>query len=253
MTPIFLNGGIGDFLATQEFIPEDTGQVIYGCMRHAAIDQIFKALPNYKHYKPEVWWDDWHLIPNFYWPGQMMPYIGAKKEDWEGTVQDWSVFKRFNAWDKGELERVSQSYLEVKLAELPAGLPESYCLVCPYSKSIPSRYFDSGDWAECLAFLDKMQLPGLVLNDFAGYVPQDPRLIDWSQKTTICEAIEIAKHCSAYAGVDSCLANVACRICHADYLRIVSRNHDYYQWAELFCYPHPLKETKQFIQWRLKA
>lgn len=245
---IFLNAGIGDFLSFQDFIPADLSHIIFGTVQHREIEQILRAMPCYS-FTSETPWLDWRQIRSFPWPGLMIERLGITKEEWQ-HVEDWSLASTFNRIDNGKIARVSPSYMEISLADVGHELPNMYAVINPASQSVPQRAFDLSDWEAALFFLSHHNLKGVVLGQSPQIAPQLLPIIDLTDQTTIPEAIEITKGASAFLGVDSCLSVVACRHLPAELLRIKSTNHQYRDWAGVYCFPHT---HHPFVDERIKA
>jgi hypothetical protein len=101
--------------------------------------------------------------------------------------------------------------------DVPTGLPDRFDFVVPSTpKNGPwcTRYVRDQEWPAILARLEDRDTVGLVVNMVGGRatVPDHPRLIDWSGRTTLPQAIEVLKLASGYIGVDSCLAILAAQL-----------------------------------------
>jgi hypothetical protein len=76
------------------------------------------------------------------------------------------------------------------------------------------RWIRPEEWTAVIARLEERETYGLIINSPGGksIVPKHPRLIDWTGRTTLPQAIEILKRAQGYIGVDSCLAILAAQL-----------------------------------------
>lgn len=121
-------------------------------------------------------------------------------------------------------------------------MPENYyCIVnsTPYNRRWfnNQRYFTQHEWNSVLNFLKTKGIKGVVLNIGNDFVPNSPYVVNLTNKTTICESIEILKNSKGYIGVDSCLSVLAARLFDNNNLYIKSNNKHLYDWKHVYYHP----------------
>lgn len=86
-------------------------------------------------------------------------------------------------------------------------IKEKYCVIVPYTSV--ERTFKPWDISQTIKILtETLKMPGVVLTGHKIKIRHE-NIIDLSQKTTICESIEITKRASFYIGIDSFLSIIA--------------------------------------------
>ena len=244
----FFSGSIGDVMALESFFTDEERLnldiLCYATQKHKEISQLFQSLPNYRDLKVhQPVWADFTKFWCFFTKADCIDRIRGS-----GTVpppdlirgQDWSINVKFPAIRNGTLKYNHSSFLTYKLADVDRfNLPDKYFAICPYStdKRLVGRDFASEDWNACLTFLKSSGTKGVVLNSGNDIIPTSDDLINLSNLTTICEAVEILKGASGYIGIDSSLSVLAAKLFKYPNLIVKSRNDHCYQNKECYFAP----------------
>jgi len=252
---IFLSGGIGDIFSIESFIPEARKQslstVLCGTRKHQAIQDLFKALPNYPNLKEHrVMWSDfvnfWCFLykteceNKFTRTGQTIPPILQ-------AAEDYGIAIKFPVIRNGEWPYIGSSFLRHQVADIAhLGLSGNYIVLAPYSsdKANTRRDFTSTDWDATIALLHKRGQKGVVLNNGDDKVPKTDQLIDLSNKTSILESIEVVKKSTAYIGIDTCFSVLAAQLFDSRNLLIKCVNNHGLNNKAIYFAPH---KTFEFI------
>jgi hypothetical protein len=265
MTKIFVTAGIGDFIASECFFPEDLRKSItkiyYATPAQKEIIQIVSALPNYPNLKEQV--IIWKEFNN------PAPYCFFHKNHFEGfsknhngdplpgdwnEVEDWSIAIRFkavnetNVFNYWELSKTLikqedftdytySSLIKHKLCDAPSP-PLNAVAIAPVTSSFgspPERNFNDDDWSTILSLLTENNQIGVVLGTGNLYVPNHGRIINLLNQTSILQSIEILKQCHGYYGIDSFMSVLAAKL--FDNIRIKSLNSHCYRYKHIYYYP----------------
>lgn len=245
---IFLSGSIGDVLALESFMSGDeraaVHKIFYGTQKKGDIETLLSSVPTMPNLKDHVSvWSDFSNMWCFFSKDECVKKVKQQRRrivpDFERS-EDFSIMSKFNQIMNGDVAYTGSSFLKHRLADVSAfGLPGSYVVVCPYStdKRIADRDFTHADWEECLKYLGRLGVPGVVLNIGGDLVPDSPALVNLSNKTTITEAVEILKGATGYVGIDSSLSVLAAKLFVHPRLLVKSVNHHCYRYAK--CYYAP--------------
>ena len=215
---VLVTGGIGDFITVEgQLTPEEreaVEAVYYAAPAAAEIEALFRALPTYPRLKSHV------VLPT----GGRVLYERAEVESAVGyplpaNVRDLSIRKVFPL----AKPYTGSSLLLRKLTVAPhPGRP--YAVVVPHSTwfSPPGRAFDAADWETLFRALDRHDLVGVVLCREKVPIPDHPRLIDWQERLSILQAVEVLKAADGYLGIDSWCSVLAAKLFSASRLWIKS-------------------------------
>ena len=230
---------------------------MYGTKKHEWISKIWKKLPNYSNLNEhKVIWDDFSKFWCFVSLGDCLAKIssyGMLMPENPKEIRDLGIGLVFPRIKSGEFTYNNSSFLKHNLAQISNfDLPEKYLCICPFStdKRISTRDFDSNDWHECVKFLKKTKLKGVVLNEGFDVVPECPELINLSNKCDLSESVEILKSSVGYVGIDSCLSVLAAKLFQGDFLIVKTRNDHCFRFAD--CYFAP-KRTFGFLRTNIKC
>ena len=254
---VLITGGIGDVIALESYMTDEERagleSVYYASRAHKPVRALIEAMgdrfPSLKRH--EVLWDDWTKMFCFYSKGEIPQKVHDLPDDWPRTA-DWSILNKFSEIQKRTRKYTGSGLVARSLADVShLNLPAEFVAVVPYSDNDPNakgRAFDFGDWSETLHFLHRRRLKGVVLAVGDRKIPDDPSLVDLTNKTTIVEAVEVLRLAKGYVGVDSCLSVVAAKL-FDDILVVKSRNPHLYEWRSVYYAP---KKTFDFIMPRVK-
>jgi hypothetical protein len=215
---IIITGGIGDFIALESHFPEhwrkNIKKIYLATRASTAIKQIISYLPQYKHAKIESLWNNFTNFFAFYNKKEVQNKLPKNNIKWR-KIKDWSISLKFPAIHYGYYRYHDSLLSKVSLANLSKfKLPARYATIVFVSENdrrLKNREFSPKDFANLLAFLEKINLQGVIVNRSKIKPPKHKLLIDLSNKTTILESLEIVKQSTCYIGIDSCLAVFAAR------------------------------------------
>jgi hypothetical protein len=217
--------GTGDFFNAESFwspAQKASLEVVYHAWLAGAGSQALisamRASPTYRHVE--------HLSLDY--PTQVNP--GVIK-----TLRDHSIshLKTFHG----------SAFLSDKLDVDEGNYPPCYfdVIVPSTPKNGPAcdRWVRPEEWAPILDRLEQRNTFGLILNIPGGRssVPTHPRIIDWTGRTSLPQAIEILKRAKGYIGVDSCLAILAAELFEDSDLMIRTNNPYVYRYPWLHYSP----------------
>lgn len=217
---LFFSGGIGDVVTLESFMTDQQrsslSTIYYGTNKQAAIEPLFKSLPNYPKLKNHIIvWNDFKDFWCFFSKEdciRKMAQNGKACSENLRYAHDFSISPKFADIRAGLLQFNGSSFLKHKVASIEHfGLPASYLVICPFStdKRIRSRDFNQDDWNQCFESLRTIGLKGVILNRGNDIIPNGKDLIDLNNRTTMPESIEILKASKGYIGVDSALSVIA--------------------------------------------
>lgn len=207
---IVVTGGIGDWLTLESHMPTEfkaSLKKVYLATR--ACREIAELIKNsLPHVVVETIWTEFHELDAFDRKGQITEAfsqyytktgVDLCPTDWH-EVEDYSIQVQFlNIMeDKKELEFKDQE-------------TDPFILICPSSNNQYSRgrNFDKADWDNTLAWLEKWDMPGVVIGSKHSFsIPDHPRLRDLTG-ADITESHYIAGLCEGYIGIDSWASVVA--------------------------------------------
>lgn len=239
---VFINGGLGDFIATESVMSDLeclAVENIYWATRNRKFIQeavpLKKLFPNLK--QEIVVYDNWtehgeglslinwkhelnfvlKLNYDLSWIQQELTDLGAPQ-----IVREFHIGKR-----KFYKSRIAEFDYE-----FPAWLtlPEKFVLIHPWSDSLrtPARDFDNNDWKGVLGFLEKHKIKGVVINKSCEVPEPHPMLIDLSNKLSLPNVFAIAKKASYFMGSASFLHVLMPKLISHDRIFIKSQ----YPWLE---------------------
>ena len=133
-------------------------------------------------------------------------------------------------------------------------LPQRYVVIHPWSDAeINGREFSPEDWLSIFRFLDHINAKGVIVNQSKYSPPQDRRLIDLTNQTTIKETWAII------SAAESCILCASSLACFATKLFPEHRiwlkgghEHMFSQWATYF-YHGPFHQPEKIIFRDLKV
>lgn len=244
---VFLTGSIGDVLAIESFLSDEIratlSTILYATQKQKTIESLFCAIPNYGNLRSHITvWKDFSNMWCFMNKNQCVSALKAvnvKPSDELVHAVDYSICRLFPLFNRGEIKYNNSSFIKHKLADIKIDLPAEYYVICPYStdKRIKERDFDNNDWKTCVRYLEIMNCKGLVLNEGRDTVPVHERLVDYSNLTSICEAIEILKGAKGYLGIDSSLSVLATKL--FDYPQLIVKSRNSHCYDNRVCYYSP--------------
>lgn len=272
MRQIFWTGGIGDIIALESTFTDEYRRSIvrmyWASRTMRQMSPLFTRMPSFPNLKDHVsLWDAWETPegePLIYRDFEHAFESTLKPHLVVGPIEDWSIIKRFPEPQPFNYS----SFVKYRLAGVDKfKLPNEYAVVCPYSAVNKKatrewRRFHDNDWKWLLNHLNQTNMKGVVLNTGDDPVPQDERLIDLSNRTTLGEAIEVTKKASSYIGIDTGFSVVAAQVMPADRITISTTNgilwnfkHIYYAPKRQFDFivPHLGATEEEILKWREKS
>ena len=250
MKSILLTGGVGDVLAIESLMTKEERQSInaiyYATRAYKPCMELFEnhpAFPNLK--KQTAIWKDFTRIFCFhnknhiadklcaYQPNALQGVVRKLME----SIEDYSIEVIF----KQNRTYKYSSFISLELADIGKfNLPKQYCCICPYSsndKRDIRRDYDYFDWVQTLSILKRKKLQGVVINVGSEIVPNDPTIINLSNKTNIREAIEIVKQAQGYIGIDTAFSVIAAKVFKPENIIIKSLNDHCLLYAHIYFTP----------------
>lgn len=227
----FITGGIGDFLAVESHLPQivrDRFQhILLATRAQEGIKELLANHPTYSKCKVSVVYDDWSRFFCFLSKEDAANHV-LRTPDFDRSI-DLSISKIFPLC-RNKFPYIGSGFLQQRLIDIePFHLPTRYFVICPYSvndRHYGKRDFNYSDWENCLKFLNSIDCIGVVLNVGNDYVPENGKILNLSNKTTITEAIEITKCARGYIGVDSCLSVIAAKTLKDIYVKSINSHLD---------------------------
>lgn len=253
MRDILLTGGIGDVIALDAhwtLAEKASVQQLHLATRQGRLlAPLFLGNPAYPNLVGVTdWWD--------YDRNDFFCYLAKDHAVQWGCpipdhVEDRSIWKEFIRITRNKVPVAGSSFLKHKVADRSPGLPDRYAVVVGYTPNNTERHqrvrnYRPQDWRDTLAWLRRRNLKGVVLNSSCPLpVPGDPDLIDLTGKTTLAEAMEVAKAASAFCGIDS-WASILCGLhLPAERMAVLSRNEHLYRNRTIY---YPAHEDHGFIR-----
>lgn len=212
------------------------GKIHWAIRGNQELPRIYARLPEYKNVAHEV-----HDVPvpphrPMVTKGHMAIW-GCPLAD---GVEDWGVYSRSGR----QYTYRGCALLNHVLAKVGKfKLPKEFTLVQPTTPvNNPTqrgiRDFRPEDWAGALRVLEERDDVGVVLNVGGDPIPEHPRLIDLTGKTTVAESVEIAKRAHSYLGIDSWLSILCSKFLPRHRLVVLSRNPQFFNDAHIYMAPH---------------
>jgi hypothetical protein len=261
---ILLTGGLGDFLACEAYWSDaeidSVEEIVWAARGKYGIEQLVEVIfPNLK--KQTVLWDKWCPgdIPK---KGEVFGIVDFdhlarlnRSNRWGlnlskyKDVTDWSIRWLFGQIMNGERKFVKTRLWDKKFADISGfSLPEEFVVINPYSPNARQggrRDFTPQEWNAVIEWLHKKNLSGIVINRSDDLIPMDDSLIDFNNRTSVSEGVEICKQGSYFIGVDSWIPAFMTRKLEPNRLAIKSVNDHYMRYQEIYCAPH---KNINFIQ-----
>lgn len=250
MRSILLTGGVGDVIAVESLMTDAERQSI-NCIYYATraakpCMELFDKLPTFPQLKKQtVIWKDFSKIFCFHDKQHLADKLCAYQPNalqelarkLIAPIEDYSIKKIFPE----NRPYTYSSFINLKLISIKKfALPASYYCICPYSnndKRNLRRDYDSADWGQTLKILKNRNSFGVVINIGDEPIPQDPHIINLSNKTDIKEAIEIIKHAQGYIGIDTAFSVIATKVFRLENIIIKSLNEHCFNWAHIYFKP----------------
>jgi hypothetical protein len=261
---VFFSGGIGDVFALESYMTDsmraNLRAIYYGTRQYKPIQEAFSKLGNYPNLiKQHPVWTDFGSFWAFYSKTDCIrrmksQHVIVDKEFFESA--DWSISKIFEEIKRGKRKYNGCSFLKGVMADIShLKLPQEYVVICPYStdKRLVSRDFSKKDWNVVENYLSKTGRIGVVLNKGDYAVPESSRWINMSNKTSICESIEILKKARFYIGIDSCMCILAARHFYPANLFVKSVNKQFYNCQSIYCAPNNVRVLDRIEPMELDA
>jgi hypothetical protein len=246
-----LTGGIGDFIAIESFMSDtqrnSITQVFLATRAHKSIKAILEAAPIFPNLEKLVsLHDNWQKVFCVVSYDQLKSL--SLTERWNidfsivpKNIIDYSIWFVFQEIKSGRRKYNPSNLFKHKLADISHfNLPSDYAFIQPYSpndRQGGNRDFTKSEWNATLFRLKQLGLKGVVVLNSDDYVPNDPNLINLTNKTSVVEAIEIAKQCSEFIGVDSCFAALVCKFLPDSNITIKTVNEHYLLNQMIYCSP----------------
>jgi len=248
---IFISGGIGDFIAFEPFITlaekNQCSEIVYAARGAYGIKQIvehYNVFPNLK--KSTTIFNDWtklfsirsieHLIAE-----NDHLKLGLNLENIR-ECRDFSIAHIFGQIASGQrkLAETDLFHMPNKNVTIPE-LPQDFGVINPYSPNMTHgglRGFSKKEWSNVLNNVKTLAIPFVVINYSNDYIPESQLLINLNCKTTMPQAIEIAKKASWYIGVDSWLSTFMPKILPPERMVIKTINYHFVQNIAIYMSPH---------------
>jgi hypothetical protein len=249
---VLFTGGIGDFFAIESFMTNAQRNAIkhvfLATRAQKAIQSILEASPIFpKLQRVTVLHHDWSKI--FCVVSYEHLRSLSKSEKWNidfsivpNDLIDNSIYYVFNEITSGKRVYNPSAIFDHCFADISRfNLPETYTFIQPYSPNDRQggrRDFTDEDWKITLKKLESAEKKGVVVVNSDDEVPTSPYLINLSNQTSVIEAIEIAKKCDSFIGVDSCFAGLVSKFLPASSMIIKTVNQHYLNYLKVYCSPH---------------
>jgi len=241
-----ITGGIGDVFALESYLSDQHRErlttILYATQKHAAIRQLFEALPNFPnlvHHK--VVWDDFADFWHFLRKSEVVDKLGYLASEELRYSDDWSIEDKFPLLALTPQKYSYSSFLRYKLCDLlDVTLPsDPFVVIQPYStdKRTEERDFTLLDWRVVVTWLTLKQLKGVVINQGNDYVPDHELLVDLSNRTNVLQAVEVLKAAKGYIGIDSWLTVLAAKLFPTEMIAIKSKITHCYRYKDIYFAP----------------
>jgi hypothetical protein len=242
---VLLTGGIGDvFTIESHWTDEQRASletILYATHKQPMIQALFEALPNYPNLKNhKVVWADFKDFWCFCYKDEVIRKLEPDAPADLRNCEDWGIIPKFPLIGAGVIKFNGSSFLRHKLTDISHFcLPPNYVTLQPYStdKRVGARDYNDADWCATLYWLTKRNLKGVVINKGDEKVPENPNIIDLSNKTNVLEAVEVLKGSRGYIGIDSWLCVLAAQLFEDDFLAIKSHNGHCYENKHIYFAP----------------
>jgi hypothetical protein len=241
---ILLTGGLGDVIQLESHFSDEQRSkihtILYATSRWRTIESMFKKLTNYPKLRKHIpVWDDWRYRFDFSRKEDVIRELGSKVSAELKSSEDWSIGVKFRQIDAGYLKFNGSSLLQVKSDVSNFNLPDSYFVICPFSKDkrIGNRDFKHLDWEKTIEHLEKYDAKGVVINHGGDVVPKNDQLINLTNKTSFIEASTIIQESHGYIGIDTCWSTLAAQIFEPPRLVVKSVNGQCYQERHIYFAP----------------
>lgn len=261
---ILITGGIGDFITLESFMLESERKsiesIFYATRAQKIIQEISQSLPSFPNLKNHIiLWDDFSQRFSFASKNEVITALATKSRKITNNTErnkserlftllkditDYSINAIFR--EIPNLRPYNNSSLLIhKIADISKfSLPKDFFIICPYTpndRRNPRRDFDKKDWNIILTFLEKIKIPGVVLNIGNDYIPESQYIINMTNASNFCESVEILKLAKGYFGIDSSLSVLAAKLFNEPNLVIKSNNNHCYINKHIYYAPHNRK------------
>lgn len=248
--------GIGDFFALETFMSNELRNnletVYYASRTQNFIAKVWKCLPNFPKLKEHVFlWTDWNRV--FCWLRKKDMLRNSKFTSINrnlnlANMREYVWADLFNFYNKklcGESSFIKYEVENFNKIKSVLFIPDNYYCICPstpynqrYHK-IP-RKFVGNEWNSVISFLQRRNTKGVVINIGLDHIPSSHYLINLSNRTTLCQSIEVLKNSKGYIGIDSCMSVLAAKLFDNkdNNLHVKSNNDHCYRWKHVYFHPH---------------
>lgn len=247
LTSAVVTGGIGDFMAIESFLTQENRssitQILLATRASRGIIELIRSCPSLQHWKPVEVWNDFTRFFCFYSLEEVAIRLEGNRHLHRlvSHSADLSIMKVFAEIEQSNISCQS-SFMMEPLADIEKySLPENFFAICPYTindERDHRRNVTPPEWESILRIMESKNTHGVVLNIGNGFIPSHPLLIDFSNKTTLPESIEILKKSHGYLGIDSSLSVLATKLHSAKNLAIKSVNPHLQRYRSIYYAPH---------------
>lgn len=226
---ILLTAGLGDFITVYSFLTgherHAVKEIYYAARARYAIDTLIDAAPMFPNLQKRiVIWDTWTKTDEQE-EGKVFCIVhkhdlveANMKHNWGlnltmlNDIQDLSIDVFFPEIRQGKRTFNTQNIKQLTFADISKfDLPEEYGVISPYSpqdRMSGMRDLTKTEWNLIVSNLEKINKYAVVINRSDDYIPKHQLIVDLNYKTTPPEAVEIAKHCKFYIGIDSWITTI---------------------------------------------
>lgn len=231
MTQVLLTGGIGDCMALESYwspaFRHSVSKIFLACGNGCKIRELLSKV--YSCPIEVLWRKDFSFFC-FHNEKEVRRQFNLP------DIEDWSIEVHFPYLANETF--YGSSVLNHKLADVQA-LEKPFVVIVPDSPNEPRLYkMNNDDWHKTIELLEREDKVGIVLNTGEPTNQKHKRIIDLTNKTTICEAVELLKQSSGYIGIDSFLSVLAVQTLNRNTIRIKSANPHLYRYKEIYYSPH---------------
>lgn len=233
---ILITAGVGDFMAIESIITQKEAESIehiyYASRQEKGIRQLIDACPNvFPNLTGQT-----TLFTAFTKPHTLLFCISNRDQLKSlpllvnvnlDNIDDFGMIKIGKEFMDGKRIYKGSSFLNNISANVGHfNLPKTFVFLHPYSENARTelRDFNQFEWAAVIKYLEKNNIPGLVVNQGAEYPPKHSLIRDLTNQTTMTEAIQILKISSLFIGASSCFSVLAAKIFPPNKLFIKGHN-----------------------------
>lgn len=226
--------GIGDWILAEGMLTQDEREQMTEawvvCPQAERIRELWMQLPNYPRLRVI------HTRPT---PGVAHDHIDGSRRAGiaiPSDVRDYSQHKLLPGGRRGG----PSSLLAYDLGQCPMPA-RPYIVVVPWSRGYGSyrgRDFTHADWLTVHDVLIRYNLWAVVPTWPQETIPDTPRLLNWSGRLTVSQAVTLLGHSQGYMGIDSCLSVLAAQLFPASRLSVRYKSPFVVTWADRYYWPH---------------